>query len=474
MASEGLFNALSNPSYQEGLMTVAAQLGSAQATAQAAERQKEIDSMSFKLLRQGLFSADQGDVSALAARTNDLVDMMGRTTDEKSRATLQDMITQLDAQRSATQTKATSNTASSIIKTEQALMDLQNEMDSTAGPLAPERQRVFDALTQRLEYMKSTNPTAVVEAESIKYNTEVDAITKAEALRTLKIDAAVRDLQNLPVGSPQRAALEKKLEAENLGIAIDKVVQQEQEAEQRERELQIIRGKTGELSPEEIEDAKQYGIWEQIKDLPVERKRFLFNAAAVKDTELRTSISLQPLTVPEQARARALITRELNAIARSGDYVDLLPWHDDIKTKIDGLNDDQLAELLGRTAGLAEIQIQQEVVNWLYENFEEEMKNSDQYRKNIAEKNERFNELVQQIFKDDPTLDPANPDDMAVAKRRADRAIDEAKSLSAPSMGGRSGADRRERRGKVEVAEPYDVFAGRKPGTGGQMSRRQR
>ena len=160
--SRGLFRELANPSYGQGLMAVGAQLGSAQAEAQAAERQKEIDSMSFKLLRQGLFSADQGDVSALAARTNDLVDMMNRTTDEKSRATLQDMITQLDAERSATQTKATSNTANSIIKTEDALKNMQSEMDAMGGQVTGQQKKVFDALTQRLEFMKSSNAQAAI------------------------------------------------------------------------------------------------------------------------------------------------------------------------------------------------------------------------------------------------------------------------------------------------------------------------
>ena len=136
--SRGCF-VMANPSYGQGLMAVGAQLGSAQAEAQAAERQKEIDSMSFKLLRQGLFSADQGDVSALAARTNDLVDMMNRTTDEKL-ATLQDMITQLDAQRSAIE-PATSNTANSIIKTEDALKNMQSEMDAMGGQVTGQQKK---------------------------------------------------------------------------------------------------------------------------------------------------------------------------------------------------------------------------------------------------------------------------------------------------------------------------------------------
>ena len=257
--SRGLFRELANPSYGQGLMAVGAQLGSAQAEAQAAERQKEIDSMSFKLLRQGLFSADQGDVSALAARTNDLVDMMNRTTDEKSRATLQDMITQLDAQRSATQTKATSNTANSIIKTEDALKNMQSEMDAMGGQVTGQQKKVFDALTQRLEFMKQ-NSKAVIEADDIKYQTRFKKIKQENELADQQKQAVQRRLSSVPFESDQYKELAQEARNANQGQAVDQYEKLQFGLIEARAKADDIRDSEKPLSQSEIETLAEIGI----------------------------------------------------------------------------------------------------------------------------------------------------------------------------------------------------------------------
>jgi len=460
---------LANPNFGniEGL---GRQIGSAQAMAQDAERQKEFDANAFKLFRQGLFSVDEGDVAALSDSTSGLADLLANTRDEKDRVVLQDYITQLDAQRTATETKATTNTAESIIKTEQALEKLTSEMDTISGPLAPPQQKVFDALTQRLGVMKQ-NSKAVIEADTIKYNAEVDSITRDETLRGLRIDKAVRDLKNLPAGSKAREALETQLESQNLGEAIDFAVQSEQEAEQRERELMELRGRTGSLNAEEIQNAKDLGIWGKIESLPTATQRNLYNAAAEQDIKLRTDIALRPITVPNAARAKAIVLGELREIARQGDFTDLMPWYDDIATKIRGLGDEKVQELIDLTQGLSEIEVRQEVVNWLYDNYETEMQRSDQYRANINKEVELFDQLVQRMFIDDPKLNPDDEIDLAVARRRAERLRDDIKRGESSNMSGRSGAERRRQKGPSKVAEPYDVLGG-KTSVGGQMNRR--
>lgn len=364
--SQGLFNALSNPSYGEGLMTVGAQLGSAQATAQAAERQKEIDSMSFKLLRQGLFSADQGDVSALAARTNDLVDMMGRTTDEKSRATLQDMITQLDAQRSATQTKATSNTASSIIKTEQALMDLQKEMDSTAGPLAPERQRVFDALTQRLEFMKSSNAQAAIQADDIKLATKIKQFENENKLFDAQKATVSRGLSSVVYGSKQYDELVKDARSKGFGGVVDAYEKIQMDAEKTQLELDALRKSNAPLTDSQMDELTALGI--NISD-PALAKTVYINLKT-KEGEARINAALQQLTVPKPNRAKSIALGVLSEYQERGNIAPL--WFDDLAEKIDELSEEKLNELLGLVEGVPEARIREEVISFLRKEFKTE------------------------------------------------------------------------------------------------------
>jgi len=364
--SQGLFNALSNPSYAPGLMTVGAQLGSAQATAQAAERQKEIDSMSFKLLRQGLFSADQGDVSALVARTNDLVDMMGRTTDEKSRATLQDMITQLDAQRSATQTKATSNTASSIIKTEQALMDLQKEMDSTAGPLAPERQRVFDALTQRLEFMKSSNAQAAIQADDIKLATKIKQFENENKLFDAQKATVSRGLSSVVYGSKQYDELVKDARSKGFGGVVDAYEKIQMDAEKTQLELDALRKSNAPLTDSQMDELTALGI--NISD-PALAKTVYINLKT-KEGEARINAALQQLTVPKPNRAKSIALGVLSEYQERGNIAPL--WFDDLAEKIDELSEEKLNELLGLVEGVPEARIREEVISFLRKEFKTE------------------------------------------------------------------------------------------------------
>lgn len=364
--SQGLFNALTSPSYGQGLMTVGAQLGSAQATAQAAERQKEIDSMSFKLLRQGLFSADQGDVSALAARTNDLVDMMGRTTDEKSRATLQDMITQLDAQRSATQTKATSNTANSIIKTEQALMDLQKEMDTTAGPLAPERQKVFDALTQRLEYMKSSNAQAAIQADDIKLATKIKQFENKNKLFDAQKATVTRELSSVAYGSKQYDELVKDARSKGFGGVVDAYEKIQMDAEKTRLELDALRKSNAPLNDSQMDELKALGI--DISD-PALAKTVYINLKT-KEGEARINAALQQLTVPKPNRAKSIALGVLSEYQERGNIAPL--WFDDLAEKIDELSEEKLNQLLGLIEGVPEAQIREEVISFLRKEFESE------------------------------------------------------------------------------------------------------
>jgi hypothetical protein len=364
--SQGLFRGLSSPSYAPGLMTVGAQLGSAQATAQAAERQKEIDSMSFKLLRQGLFSADQGDVSALAARTNDLVDMMGRTTDEKSRATLQDMITQLDAQRGATQTKATSNTAGSIIKTEQALMDLQKEMDSTAGPLAPERQKVFDALTQRLEFMKSSNAQAAIQADDIKLATKIKQFENKNKLFDAQTATVSRELSSVAYGSKQYDELAKDARSKGFGGAVDAYEKIQMDAEKTRLELDALRNSNAPLNDSQADELKALGI--DISD-PALAKTVYINLKT-KEGEARINAALQQLTVPKPNRAKSIALGVLSEYQERGNIAPL--WFDDLAEKIDELPEEKLNELLGLVQGVPEGGIREEVISFLRKEFKSE------------------------------------------------------------------------------------------------------
>lgn len=374
-------------------------LGSAGAMAKEAERQKEFDANSFRLLRQGLFSADQGDVSALANRTNDLIDLMNSTTDETDRATLQDMITQLDAQRSATQATATTNTANSIIKTEQALEKLKSEMDLTTGPLPPQQQKVFDALTQRLNFMKQ-NSKAVIEADNIKYQTTFNKIKQDNALAEQQKQAVQRTLSSVPFGSEQYEQLAQEARDAKQGQAVDQFEKTQLELIESRARVNEIRDSEEPLSQEEIKKLAEIGI-----EVPKNQTRLSIKANRQSLANLeqaietrRIALALRPIEGVEDVKAHVETT--LQAFMDRGD----LPANflsSDLYNKIEDLleDKDEMARFVGtlkRPAGqeLSRPEIESEVQRYLLEKFPNEFKDMLRYEENQRNQIERINFLT--------------------------------------------------------------------------------
>lgn len=355
---------LANPDFGniEGL---GQQIGSAQAMAREAERQKEFDANSFKLLRQGLFSADQGDVSALANRTNDLVNLMNSTTDEADRATLQDMITRLDAQRSETQITATSNTANSIIKTEQALEKLQSEMDPTTGALPPQQQKVFDALKQRLDFMKQ-NAKASVEADDIKLATKIKEFEDQNKLFDVQKAAVNRELSSVAYGSEQYNELVKNARSKGFGSTVDEYEKIQMDAEKTRLELDALKKSKEPLTEEQMNELKALNV--NISD-PAIAKTVYINLKT-SEGEARINAALQQLTIPSDSRAKSLALGVLSEYAERGNIASL--WFDDLREKINELPEDKLDELLGLVKGIPQGQIRQEVIDFLRKEFKRE------------------------------------------------------------------------------------------------------
>lgn len=397
-----LIQGLINPSYAPGLMTVAEQAGAAQAVAQAAERQKEFDANSFKLLRQGLFSADQGDVTALANRTNDLVNMLNQTTDEKDRATLQNMITQLDAQRSATQATATSNTANSIIKTEQALEKLTSEMDPETGALPPQQQKVFDALTQRLNFMKQ-NSKAVVEADNIKYQTTFNKIKQDNLLAEQQKQAVQRKLSSVPFGSEDYERLAQEARDLNQGQAVDQFEKTQLELIEARARANEIRDSEQPLSQAEIEKLAEIGIVvpkNQTRLSIKSNRKSLANLEQAIETR-RITLALRPIEGVEDVKAHVQTTLEM--LRDSSDIpFDIF----DLSGEISDLLDDpaevsKIAGLIERPAGKEPTpeEVQEAVFSYIKQKFPEKFKEYQTYQEKVFKEQTNITQIRDDLLR---------------------------------------------------------------------------
>lgn len=399
--SKSMLASLANPNLGD-IEGLGRQIGSAQAMAQEAERQKEFDANSFKLLRQGLFSADQGDVSALANRTNDLVNLLNSTTDEKDRATLQEMITKLDAQRSATQTTATSNTANSIIKTEQALEKLQSEMDPTTGALPPQQQKVFDALTQRLDFMKQ-NSKAVVEADDIKYQAKFKKVKQENELANQQKQVVQRQLSSVPFESEQYKELAQAARDANQGQAVDQYEKTQYQLIESRARADEIRDSEEPLSPSEIATLAEIGITvpKNQTRLSIKANRQSLANYKQKVEERRIILAMRPIEGVEDVQAHVQVTLEnlketgdipFDIFDISGEIDDLLKNPAEIK---------KIAGLIERPAGQepTAAEIQDVVFAYIKQKFPKKFKDYQTYREKLAKEQSRVTEIRDDLLR---------------------------------------------------------------------------
>ena len=393
-----MLSSLANPNFGniEGL---GRQIGSAQAMAQEAERQKEFDANAFKLFRQGLFSVDEGDVAALSDSASGLADLLVNTRDEKDRAVLQDYITQLDAQRTATETKATTNTAESIIKTEQALEKLTSEMDTISGPLAPPQQKVFDALTQRLGVMKQ-NSKAVIEADDIKYQARFKKIRQENEIADQQKQAVQRRLSSVPFESDQYKELAQEARNANQGQAVDQYEKLQFGLIEARAKADDIRDSEKPLSQEEIERLETIGVKVPKNQTRLSIKANRESLAKLEEITETRRITMALRNVEGVEDVKAHVETTLQTFMDRGD----LPANflsSDLYNKIKDLfeDKDEMARFVGtleRPAGkeLSRPEIEAEVQRFLLEKFPNEFKDMLRYEENQRNRVDRINFLT--------------------------------------------------------------------------------
>lgn len=464
--SGSVLGQLANPSFARaaGMSIGAGMLGVERRQQEAEERATE--EATLELLRKAQVAQEQGDMRLLNEVTQTLDGMLTGTKSREARGLITQGLSTVSGQRAATQTQQQTNTARSILETERALEQFQNQ----TGPLSDQELAAQKALQQRLGVMKQ-NGAAAAEAATMQYQADVQALERDATLREKRISAASDALAGLDPKSEQYKKTVSLLEAAGLGKAVRQDKEARLKIEKAEGEIRAQQLATGSLSKSEMADAEELGLSIADPNDPLSRK--LYNAAKVTQIEQETKQALQPITAPEKARAEAIVKAQLRAIAREGDYVDFF-FNRDIATRIEDMSDDQVSELMGRVAGLAQEDIPNEVNAWLNENFPTEMQRSRKFAVKNQRDAEDIGRMTNSILKGRGiNVSEATEEQRAVAQREAELAIAGAESALRRQQGPKTGGEgRRERRGKTEVADPYTIE--RRTGTGGQMNRRRK
>jgi len=381
---------------------------------------RDTEEITLELLRKSQVAQEQGDMRLLNEVNATLDGMLTGNTNEKSRQLITRGMTTVGGQRAATQKKQQTNTAMSILKTEEALQQFANDTTPLTNEEYAQRAKVQGALESQLAKMKQ-NGAAVTEAASIQYNTDLTGLERDIELREKRVSVAENLLASVDKDSPEYDRLVNRFEAEGLGQAVINHKTKMQTLEKGRLEITKLESEVGPLSKEEMAQAKELGLSITDASSPLSRK--LFNAARIVQVKQETEIALRSTNTPEKTRAEAIVRAQLKAISRQGDYVDFI-YNRDIDTKISNMTDEEVDDLMGRVAGLSEGEIGSEVNAWLRENFPDAMRRSIAFNEKNKIEAEEIGSLTNSILKGKGiSIADATEKQRAVAQREAELAL---------------------------------------------------
>jgi hypothetical protein len=340
------------------------------------EEQRLVQESSLELMQKAQIAQEAGDMGMLTGAANDLNELLGATKNAESRQLILDSINTVNQQRGATQSNKTTNTAMSILNTEKALQNFDQQM----GPLSDQELLVQKTLQERLAMMKR-NTAAATEASTIQYNTELTALTREEQLRDERGKAVIAALSSVKKGSERYSQVVKQANTLNLGKFV-------KDFERTELELEKLDGEVAKIKDEDprkpltAEQKKRLAAtgYKSSGDPALDRKQFI--SLVEGEAKAARGIALRNITEVSGGEARALARQALRDIQTEPGADLSLNILDDLSEEIDELSDEELQELYDLSEGKTPVEIRQIAVDWTRNKFSDEFEDMLQVQEN--------------------------------------------------------------------------------------------
>ena len=448
--SSAVLGGLAQPDFARaaGLSIGAGMLG-AQRRADEAET-RATQEASIELLRKAQVAQETGDMGMLGNINNELDALLSSTRNEQARQAIMGTIETVQGQRAATQSQAQTNTAMSIIKTEQALENFKNQ----TTPLSAQELTVQKTLQDRLAMMKQ-NGAAVVESDNIKYQTKFQAAQRQNQLAEQQKQVAMRALASTKFGSEQYQKDAEQLRKQGFGQAVDQYeTTQYALAEAKEKADEIRRSKAP-LSKSEEKMLSDNGF-DPTGDIRRDRDRL----ALISETLDKRTIAMANRQSGEVVDVKAHVQVTLDNLMKQGDLPGNV-FSSDLYNKIEDLLEDpaeveKIAGLLERPDGqrLSATEIQNAVTAYIRSKFPEQFAEMQTYRQGQSDRQQTIFKTRDSLIKnyrnedgslrfegairEDGTVDisKVDPVELAQATAEAERRFDMAGNLPEQQIGG--------------------------------------
>jgi hypothetical protein len=389
----------------------AGMLGVERREEEAEERATE--EATLELLRKAQVAQEQGDMRLLNDVTQTLDGMLTGTKGSQARGLITQGLSTVSGQRAATQAQQQTNTAKSILATEQALEQFQQQnARRAAGELievVPFEERQRKALEERLAQMKQ-NAAAVTEADTIKYTTQLTGLQREEKLREEQGKAVIAALSSVKKDSENYESIVNRAKSLNLGKYVNDFEQTALELEQLDIEVQNLRDEQpGKPLTNEQKARLTATGYKLTGDAVADRTQFV-NLVSAEATAART-VALRGITEVSGGEAKAQARQALRDIQNEPGADLTLNIFDDLYNRIDDIPEKELQELFDLSEGKTPLEIKQISVDWVRGKFKKEFEQMQDVQAVQAEEENEAQLAINAVIAATNASSGANPGD---------------------------------------------------------------
>lgn len=431
--SQAFLQAMTQPSYQEGLFTAARSLGEMPGRMREAQEVRATQQSLVEMMNTNSRIAETGNLKGLEDQRNILTGMLSSATSDTSRDMILRELSRLEGLRDVAKPVARQRDVNTLLRAEKSLKEADDQIASLRADTSPDASirldaalRAKQAIQSRIDSLRS-DATLVTEVDNAKIDMEIAALTKDEALRSAQKNDMIARLKSVPVNSDEWNDLVEEAGEKNLGAAVNSVITELNELELKRLEVAQAQEEQRKLSDEEEAELTKAGV-----PLPpglsnIERRR-RYTVFANAQIEKSVNKATRPLDVPSEARANALVKTTLGFMVRDAE-LEGAPLLQDLSDKIEDLltNPEEVQIIQGLVADLTGAEIIPAIESYIKDRFPKKYAEYEQFRKSRIEESEDYNIILESVYKDDPSLDPNDPSgvDQARAEMRAEQKLSE-------------------------------------------------
>lgn len=422
------------PAYLEGLFQLGQQVGSAPRRRREENERRETQETLAEMINTNTRIAETGNLKGLEEQRTLLTGMLSNVKGDESRDMILGELNRFEALRNVAKPVARQRDINTLIRSEQTLQEINDVVESLQGATttedrikeatAREAQRV---IKDRIASLKS-DPALMIAVDNELIDREIASLTKDEALRSARQNDMLARLRSTPPNSAEWKDLVAEAEEKGLGQAVNTAIEEINAAELKRLEVAKAQEEQRPLSKEEIAELEEAGV-PLPKGLSVIERRRRYTVFANSQIEKAVNKATRPLDVPSEARAKALVKTTLNFMVRDAN-LGFSPFTADLSEKVEDLlaDPEEMETLNGLVADLTGSEIVDAVKGYIKDKFPEKYSDYEQALKNRKVEAEEFQDLLDEVYSEDSSLDRDDPTgvDQELARIRADRKLRDA------------------------------------------------